>query len=110
MAIGSRKIFLGMRGAESAGNRQSFMRFFTDPSEYTHRARFYGMPCYFRSDGFDGARLAGTNCIFDWIIQYIWPPIHWLCDGFLWLADPSGYEPSGWQIEILYPLRETIDE
>ena len=43
------------------------MRFFTDRSEYTHDARFYGIPMYARFEGQELV-LTGTNIVFEWLI------------------------------------------
>lgn len=41
------------------------MKFFNDPKEFTHWARFYGIPCYLHMDT---VTLAGRNVIFDWML------------------------------------------
>jgi hypothetical protein len=79
------------------------MRFFIDPTPFTHRARFYGFPAYFKSNGSDGCELAGTNVIWDWCILHIAPLLHTVIDMLHHWSDPC-YESEGWQIELLGEL------
>lgn len=83
------------------------MHFFTDPAPFTHRARLYGFPCYFKSDGPDGCDLAGTNVVWDWCIEHVAPLLHQLNE-FVRLAalGPLDYEPSPWPIELRGELRK----
>lgn len=74
--------------------------FFTDPSPFTHRARFYGFPAYYKSDGPDGCEIAGTNIIWDWCIFAIAPWIHWICECIRYADSPHTYEPAEWTIEL----------
>lgn len=76
------------------------MGFFTDPTEFTHHARFYGVPCYFKSDGIDGCTMAGTNVVFDWLICHFCPHLHALCEATLKLIEGPDYEPRGFRIEL----------
>ena len=77
------------------------MTFFTDPSGYTHRARLYGVPCYFRSDGFDGCRLAGTNAFYELLLNHWVPLAYQLAQVASAIGLGVDYEPQGWPIELL---------
>lgn len=82
------------------------MRFFIDPSPFTHHARFYGFPCYFKADKQDCPILAGTNVVWDWCILHVAPRIHTLCEFVLWMAQGADYEPHGFRLEILGEIEE----
>jgi hypothetical protein len=76
------------------------MAFFTPKDGFTHHARFYGFPCYYRSDGPDGCDLAGTNVVFDWLILHVAPQLHRLCEFIRYVVNPADYEPGPWPIEL----------
>lgn len=80
------------------------MRFFADPTEYTHLVRFYGFPAYYRTEGEDGCAIEGTNAVWDWCVLHIAPMVHCVIDTLRAWTDPD-YESCGWQIEIVCELQ-----
>ena len=43
--------------------------FYTDASQFTHTARFYGIPVYLNLEDADMPTVAGTNIIFDKLLD-----------------------------------------
>lgn len=84
------------------------MKFFTPIDDFTHYARFYGVPCYlrFEEDGFPV--IAGRNVIFDHLLT----AATWFhneivergAQAFAWLLDRD-YEP-GFPIMVWEMIRE----
>lgn len=77
------------------------MRFFYPPPPgFTHRARFYGIPCYVNLG--DDTEIQGTNWLFDILISHACPHLH-TCVNFFHALIYGGELP-GFPIEVLEEL------
>ena len=47
------------------------MKFFTETEDFTHHARFYGIPLYLKCDEEGIPVVAGTNVIFDYLLLFV---------------------------------------
>jgi len=82
--------------------------FFLDPpKEFTHLARFYGVPCYYRADG-AGAELCGTNKLFDFLIIWVCPHIHEIVSFLYYVL--YGEPLFGFPIKIIAEIPPEIKE
>ena len=76
------------------------MRFFYSIEDFTHFARFYGVPCYFNVET---GELAGTNIVFDYLLLIATVFHNHLIERaaqFIAAISNSDYEP-GFPIKIL---------
>lgn len=46
------------------------MRFFTDPTPFTHYGSIYSIPAYITDPDGD-MKIAGTNVIYDWLLLWV---------------------------------------
>lgn len=46
------------------------MRFFTDPTPFTHYGTLYGLPIYIKDPYGEGPDVAGKNIVTDWMLTW----------------------------------------
>lgn len=49
------------------------MSFFVDKSQFTHYGRMCGIPVYIKEPYSEGPTVAGTNIIYDFLIEHVIP-------------------------------------
>lgn len=84
------------------------MSFFTPKEPFTHRARFYGIPCYVDIGGDGNFTVAGTNIVFDWMVLHVCPWIHFVREHVCAWRDGADFEPMGFPFEIREQLHAEL--